>query len=156
VHPILHKIFLGFIPHGPTDKASAYGAEDSRFDPWCGSPHFPLGTTLRFFAAQASKRLWHGKKSLAKSFPILRFFGLPHKQLACGETKRLWHGKKSPAKSFPNEHRDRPVEAKCSTSTPGIEPGIFRSVGGRLIHWAMWNEAQEDFGGLDDFYLKIL
>ena len=20
------------------DKASAYGAEDSRFDPWCGSP----------------------------------------------------------------------------------------------------------------------
>ena len=31
------------------------------------------------------------------------------------------------------------------TSTPGIEPGIFRSVGGRLIHWAMRNEAQEDF-----------
>ena len=26
-------------------------------------------------------------------------------------------------------------------STPGIEPGIFRSVGGRLIHWAMRNEA---------------
>jgi len=34
------KIFLGFIPHGPMDKASAYGAEDSRFDPWCGSLHF--------------------------------------------------------------------------------------------------------------------
>ncbi len=32
-------IFLGFIPHGPMDKASAYGAEDSRFDPWCGSLH---------------------------------------------------------------------------------------------------------------------
>ena len=29
-------------------------------------------------------------------------------------------------------------------STPGIEPGIFRSVGGRHIHWAMRNEAQED------------
>ena len=33
---------------------------------------------------------------------------------------------------------------KIWTSTPGIEPGIFRSVGGRLIHWAMRNEAQED------------
>ena len=31
---------MGFIPHGPMDKASAYGAEDSRFDPWCGSPVF--------------------------------------------------------------------------------------------------------------------
>jgi len=35
--------------------------------------------------------------------------------------------------------------AKVQASTPGIEPGIFRSVGGRLIHWAMRNEAQEDF-----------
>jgi hypothetical protein len=34
---------------------------------------------------------------------------------------------------------------KSGASTPGIEPGIFRSVGGRLIHWAMRNEAQEDF-----------
>ncbi len=34
--------------------------------------------------------------------------------------------------------------AKEQASTPGIEPGIFRSVGGRLIHWAMRNEAQED------------
>ena len=30
----------GFVPHGPMDKASAYGAEDSRFDPWCGSHVF--------------------------------------------------------------------------------------------------------------------
>ncbi len=37
------------------------------------------------------------------------------------------------------------VPAKGWASTPGIEPGIFRSVGGRLIHWAMRNEAQEDF-----------
>ena len=34
--------------------------------------------------------------------------------------------------------------AKEQASTPGIEPGIFRSVGGRLIHWAMPNDAQED------------
>jgi len=33
---------------------------------------------------------------------------------------------------------------KQQASTPGIEPGIFRSVGGRLIHWAMRNSAQED------------
>ena len=45
-HPILHNIFLGFIPHGPMDKASAYGAEDSRFDPWCGSCMFCQQTTL--------------------------------------------------------------------------------------------------------------
>ncbi len=38
-----------------------------------------------------------------------------------------------------------PVKQKGGASTPGIEPGIFRSVGGRLIHWAMRNEAQEDF-----------
>jgi hypothetical protein len=151
VHPILHKIFLGFIPHGPTDKASAYGAEDSRFDPWCGSPHFPLGTTLRFFAAQASKRLWHGKKSLAKSFPILRFFGLPHKQANDFDMARNLR-----QKAFRMNREIGPVEAKCWTSTPGIEPGIFRSVGGRLIHWAMRNEAQEDYGGSDDFMIKIL
>ena len=42
------------------------------------------------------------------------------------------------------------IPTKSGASTPGIEPGIFRSVGGRLIHWAMRNEAQEDFGGLDD------
>ncbi len=44
---------------------------------------------------------------------------------------------------------------KDGASTPGIEPGIFRSVGGRLIHWAMRNEAQEDFGGLDVELLEI-
>ena len=27
------KFFLGFIPHGPMDKASAYGAEDSEVQP---------------------------------------------------------------------------------------------------------------------------
>ena len=32
--------FLGFILHGPMGKASAYGAENSRFEPWCGSLHF--------------------------------------------------------------------------------------------------------------------
>ena len=46
--------------------------------------------------------------------------------------------------------------AKWWTSTPGIEPGIFRSVGGRLIHWAMRNEAQEDYTAESDANLLIL
>ena len=41
---------LGFIPHGPMDKASAYGAEDSRFDPWCGSPLLLPGTSTPIVA----------------------------------------------------------------------------------------------------------
>ena len=36
----------GFVPHGPMDKASAYGAEDSRFDPWCGSHFWGHPTTV--------------------------------------------------------------------------------------------------------------
>jgi len=78
------KIFLGFIPHGPMDKASAYGAEDSRFDPWCGSPIFCenylvlygcIYATQTFtkrkyldsIASLSGKRL-EGKKSMAESF----------------------------------------------------------------------------------------
>ena len=80
------------------DKASAYGAEDSRFDPWCGSPTF----------------CENDDDTCEAKTPFVRMMMTPVKQ-------------------------------KGGASTPGIEPGIFRSVGGRLIHWAMRNEAQEDF-----------
>ncbi len=63
-------------------------------------------------------------------------------------------GRNQLAKSFLDEQMTL-IEAKYGASTPGIEPGIFRSVGGRLIHWAMRNEAQEDFGGLDDKWFEI-
>ena len=56
----LHEIFLGFIPHGPMDKASAYGAEDSRFDPWCGSPflHAMRAIPMPLHCVQRSKAVF--------------------------------------------------------------------------------------------------
>ena len=63
--------------------------------------------------------------------------------LACHTVWHLWHVRQCCPKSVNIVNFDR--MQKVYSSTPGIEPGIFRSVGGRLIHWAMRNEAQEDF-----------
>jgi len=121
------------------DKASAYGAEDSRFDPWCGSSAFcfnrsNLSVHSESFLPEISCHVkvvcllvGQPKKSQNRKAFCQRFLAMS-KSFAC------LCGKKSQSSS----------QRKMRASTPGIEPGIFRSVGGRLIHWAMRNEAQED------------
>ena len=58
----------GFIPHGPMDKASAYGAEDSRFDPWCGSPLLCFFSFGFFVLARALQNSAHSRTLLEQAF----------------------------------------------------------------------------------------
>ncbi len=126
------------------DKASAYGAEDSRFDPWCGSRAFCFNRSISVFIRKAFCR-----RFLAMS----KSFGCPTSKLLVGQPKKSQNRKAfcqrflAMSKSFAclcGKKSQSSSQRKMRASTPGIEPGIFRSVGGRLIRWAMRNEAQED------------
>ena len=111
------------------------------------------GVGVQHFASTGPISLFIRKAFCRRFLAMSKSFGCPTSKLLVGQPKKSQNRKAfcqrflAMSKSFACLCGKKPQSSsqrKMRASTPGIEPGIFRSVGGRLIHWAMRNEAQED------------